>query len=685
MMFHAVGDFDGDGGWEAAAVYRHHGELVITAYKHNGWAWAETDSWRGSGCEIHAFYAAPSITRGYYSHSLIIGWSRDGMSCLSVYDWLKNGLEETARYSFPAASASAGESPADPFPRSAGLYPASVKTAEGVLWGYVDASGRMALPPVYTNALDFQDNGLAVVEKGGKNGVIDSTGRFVVEPVYDSISPFKEGLAAASDKSGARVIDQSGRVITPKSYSFIMPYSEGRALFYVSGQDGSSNYGYLDREGREAVPAKYQEGTDFRQGKAVVKVKEKEYRLIGPNGEKLASYPYWFVGPLSEGLLAFQAEKDSKYGYMDEKGAVVIKPAFTGAQPFEGERAVVNVAENYGALYGLIDKNGHFVIRPAYKDIRLLGEDRAALGKPVDPAQPYIGTRYAIADLNGRMLTGFDYYDVEDFKEGLASVNNGRETFFINTAGRRAPGLPAVSGTGSLAFDGSLIKAQVDNRTSYLDRSGRVVWAQNTVIPLAPPYQVRELKYKPNKDYLVYYPQVEGMGDKAAEGRVNARLKELSGVKPVNPTQQLEHSYTGDFQVVFFRRKLLELLLDSYDYPFGAAHGMPGQVYARIDLDSGRFYELKDLFKPGSDYVKRISGIIGDQIRNNPEYSYVWLDSYKGIAADQLFYVTGDDLHILFTPYEIAPYAAGFPEFIIPFAELEDILDKNGAFWRSFH
>jgi len=51
------------------------------------------------------------------------------------------------------------------------------------------------------------------------------------------------------------------------------------------------------------------------------------------------------------------------------------------------------------------------------------------------------------------------------------------------------------------------------------------------------------------------------------------------------------------------------------------------------------------------------------QIKTKEEYSYMWLEQYKGIKPDQPFYVTGDALHLYFYPYEIAAYAAGFLRF----------------------
>jgi hypothetical protein len=241
-----------------------------------------------------------------------------------------------------------------------------------------------------------------------------------------------------------------------------------------------------------------------------------------------------------------------------------------------------------------------------------------------------------------------------------------------------------LDGSGTLAVIGRLIQANIDQRLSYLERSGRVVWRQNTVIPLRPPYRVKEHKYKPNKDYLVYYPQVVGMSDQASERQVNERLMELSQVKSVPSDVQLDYSYTGDFEVAFFQKNLLVLELEGYHFPYGAAHGMPTRLYTHINLVNGHMYELKDLFKPGSDYTQVLSAIVAKQIKEDPQYSYVFPDTYKGIRADQPFYVTSDALHLYFEPYEIAPYVAGFPNFTIPFSSIMDIIAVNGQFWRSF-
>ncbi|WP_239635180.1 WG repeat-containing protein [Paenibacillus sp. H1-7] len=670
-------DLDGDRLEEIAAVYRFYDGVYLLVLKHNGTSWEIASVSKEPGDHVGLLGATPVLQQD--RSNLIVGWQRNGMtSHFSVYEWTAGGMREYE-------DRSVGESfglPRSGFQRIVSLFPATVNTVSGTVWGYIDNKGQLRIQPQYEYASDFQDNGLARVQSHGKNGVINTSGHYVVRPMYDFIGEFSEGRAAVIDKQGFKLMDETGRIVTPKAYSFISSMKEGRAMF---SDHQSSKYGYLDANGNEVIPAQYDEASDFRNGKALVKVKDGEYALIGLDGRKLTTYSYPFVGQPGDGLLPFQKEQNGRYGYISEKGDIVIQPAFTGAFPFQEGRAVVNTAEDYKNKYGLINTKGQYVIQPGYNDIRQIGEKRVALGKAIRADQPYIGSVYAIADTDGKQLTDFVYYDVGDFHKGLASVNDRKQTFFIDPSGKPAPGYPKINGTGTVALQDSIIQANVDQRLSYWNREGQPIWQQNTVIPLRPPYRVKEEKYKPNKDYLVYYPQVEGMSNATAQQRVNTKLKEMSQVKPIPSDTQLDYAYTGDFAVTFFKKTLLVLELSGYNFPFGAAHGMPSRKYPHINLQDGTMYALKDLFKPGSNYVAVLSEIVGKQIKEDPQYSYVFPDSYKGIRPDQPFYVTEHALHLYFEPYEIAPYAAGFPTFTIPFAQIMNMIAVDGSFWKSFH
>jgi hypothetical protein len=567
---------------------------------------------------------------------------------------------------------------------TASIFPVSLKVVGGSKWGYINSKGKFALKPIYEQAGDFQE-GIAIVRLNGLSGVIDHSGYFIVKPKYDTIQPFSEGRATVIDQQGFKIIDESGKELTTKAYSFIGDYKEGRVLFSITDEKGKNLYGFLNRRGKEVIPASYLSASNFKDGKSVVKVKDGTFALINLTGKVLQKYNFPFVGEYGEGLLPFQKSPGGMFGFINEQGKVFIEPRFKWAEPFQDGSAMVTISDAHHDLSGLIDKKGQYILKPNYHQISHLGENRVAIGKAVDPEKPYMGEVYALGDTNGHILTGFIYNRIGLYENGKASAANDQFTFFIDKKGRRINTLPIVKGNGKLHVDQTLIKGEVDFRLQYFKKDGELVWRQNTVIPLNEPYSVSEQKYKPNKDFLIYYPQINGMVDRKTQERINQLLKDLAGIKETPAHLQLESNYMGDFEVTFYRKELVVIEITGYNYPFGAAHGMPVKKYVHLDPKTGDIFLLKDLFKPGSPYIKVLSERIGNQIKNNPQYTYVFPGSYKGIQVDQPFFISEEGLNVYFVPYEIAPYAAGFPTFTIPFEELTDIIDRNGSFWRSFH
>ncbi|MFZ3589630.1 WG repeat-containing protein [Bacillus sp. DJP31] len=566
------------------------------------------------------------------------------------------------------------------------LYPASVKTVKGSVWGYINKEGECAVRPTFDYTMDFQANGLSIVEKNNQYGLINEFGKFVVQPTYQSINDFSERRAIVSTDEGYFVMDEKGKLLTTEPYQYIGMYQESRAQFSIL-KDNSYFYGFLDLNGKEAIPTQYKSAYDFQNMQAIVQLENSFYALINQDGKVLQTYSYPYIADQGDGLVAFKKADDfeAKFGVMDLGGNVILSPTYSGIQPFQDGRAVVNIAEDFKNNFGLIDRKGTYIIKPIYNDITMLGQERVSVGKALDEEKPYLGSRFAIATTDGMFLTDFKYDQVQHFDQGFASANNDIQTFFINKKGKIASELPVLRGTGSLTLEGDMIKAFIDQRVSYMTRDGKIIWMQNTVIPLNRMYKVIEKKYMPNKEYLVYYPQVTGMKNEKTEKSVNEKLKELSQVKEIDATKPVEYSYTGDYDVEFFNEELLVLEINGYEFPFGAAHGMPLKVYPHTNLRNGTFYKLKDFFKPGSEYVKVLSDIIGEQIKNDETYSYVFPDTYKWISPDQPFYISEDVLFIYFTPYDIAPYAAGFPTFTIFYSEILDIINKEGDFWKSFH
>ncbi|MCX7747230.1 MAG: DUF3298 and DUF4163 domain-containing protein [Clostridia bacterium] len=180
---------------------------------------------------------------------------------------------------------------------------------------------------------------------------------------------------------------------------------------------------------------------------------------------------------------------------------------------------------------------------------------------------------------------------------------------------------------------------------------------------------------RPNLD--IYYPVIIGLGNMGIQQKMNNDILKLVNQLIItqgyyqNPQTQV----TGWFEIKTNERGILSLSIGNYAYPPKAAHGMTYIKSLTYEVQSGRNYQLSELFKPGSDYVKVISDNIAVQIK---ERDIPLLDGFKSISPNQDYYIADKALIIFFQLYEITPYYVGFPSFPISVFELQDLIKENG-------
>jgi hypothetical protein len=181
---------------------------------------------------------------------------------------------------------------------------------EGQKVGFVDENGRFMINPSFDDALPFSE-GLAAVQIGDKWGFIDTRGEQVIPPQFTAAFYFIEGVAMAELNSLDVLIDRSGRVLA-SDFSFVEGIvSNGR----VPARDDKS--GFLDLEGRIAIPLVYDSVRSYSGGLAAV-------------------------------------EKAGKWGYIDSDGRVVIPFEFDEAGEFGSGLAPVRI----GTRTAFINKSG---------------------------------------------------------------------------------------------------------------------------------------------------------------------------------------------------------------------------------------------------------------------------------------------------------------------------------------
>jgi Protein of unknown function (DUF3298)/WG containing repeat/Deacetylase PdaC len=572
------------------------------------------------------------------------------------------------------------------------LYPALTNTIKGKRYGYINKDKNIIIPFKFNSAYDFNNYGVAIVSEDSIFRLIDTKGNYISTEKYDSINPYKENRAVYVQNSKMGVLDEKGYKITEAKYDYVGNYNNGRAVIEKK-IDNNYKYGYIDLDGNEIVEYKYIEASDFNDGFAVVKVKDEDFALIDLNGNVVNTYNYQYVGSYGEGLMTFSRLLGGPYGYINKDGEIVISPKYAYADKFNDGAAIVSLEFKANGTFGVIDKLGKAIYGEIYNDIKYLGEEKLALGLPIGKDKLVTRSIYAIADTSGTLLTKFIYREVGSFFNGLSYASDEKKTFFIDKNGVVVKDLPIVEGSGELRLKGDLIYADIDYSPYYLDKNKNIVYEPNKEIKLNKDYSIFINKYKPNINYLIYIPSVTGLKSKEVEENINLKLKEMSLFRPYDEDKKVEniiitsedvltYDYYGNFTILFYKNNILTLDLVGYYYPLGAAHGMPTRKTPTINLITGDFYKLEDLFKVNSNWKDELNKIIDEMIKKDPNYEYVFKDAFKGITENQDFYIDENNLYIYYPPYEIGPYSAGFITFKIPFSNIDMLLNKEGDFYK---
>lgn len=268
---------------------------------------------------------------------------------------------------------------------------------------------------------------------------------------------------------------------------------ERPGLFHVV-KDGRS--GFINSQGRIAIPARFDDAADFHEGLARVSEGGK-LGFINLAGEVVWRASFDSVGDFSEGLATVEVgwktnptigltTEMGQWGFVDKTGRLAIPLNFTRAGSFSEGLAAVQMGKSFGDLSGFIDHAGRVVFEFPF-DVSWGFHEGLALVRSKD------GTFFL--DKTGKKLhtPQIDDYQARSFSEGLAAVQIAGKWGYIDKTGRIAitpqfddaasfsEGLAAVRITvAETAFVTCPMQDPGSTRTStklygYIDRAGRMV------------------------------------------------------------------------------------------------------------------------------------------------------------------------------------------------------------------
>lgn len=177
----------------------------------------------------------------------------------------------------------------------------------------------------------------------------------------------------------------------------------------------------------------------------------------------------------------------------------------------------------------------------------------------------------------------------------------------------------------------------------------------------------------------VSYPQVAGLKNDNVQSKINQLIsRQILDLIPKEGCRDYE-TIKGTYEVKLNRDGILSMKFNVYTFRKQAANGLDVQKSITVNLETGKIYQVYDLFKRNSNYRAVITRLIKEQIK---ERDLPLIKEFKGIGDNESFYLTNNALVIYFQEIEFTPHYVGIPEFIIPFNQIKSLINKEGPIAR---
>ncbi|MBQ3946420.1 MAG: WG repeat-containing protein, partial [Alphaproteobacteria bacterium] len=204
--------------------------------------------------------------------------------------------------------------------------------------GYIDEKGNILIEPQFDYADRYFTEGTAYAELGEKHGLIDSTGNFsiVFVDTVEVVKDFEKGLAVVECKNGEGIINKKGKLLLWKEGDLRLNFDGNDIFVCVRSYDNGWKSYITDLNGTvigvvSDDPNHYICYHDFHDGLCCVK-KNNKYGFMNNKGELVIDTIYDDAGDFSNGLC--WVKKHSKYGFVNNKGELIIDTLYDDARNY---------------------------------------------------------------------------------------------------------------------------------------------------------------------------------------------------------------------------------------------------------------------------------------------------------------------------------------------------------------
>lgn len=303
-------------------------------------------------------------------------------------------------------------------------------------WGYITDGGVFAIPPQFDGLGEYREDRISFC-KNGRLGFLNATGEQVIPPIFEveryEMPHFNECLCAV----------------------------RFRGLI-----------GYVDKAGKWIIQPQFQQGWDFRDGKAIVETSE-GYAIIDTKGGRLTELQAFLISGLQDWPAIWNCfpvfvRNDQRIltQWLNWSGEVVFGARFCWMTNWTEDTAgFCEHEDRVSQPWGLVRKTGEVVAPPQFFALSEFVDGLARARRAQDD--------YGFINAAGEWVILPRFQQAQPFSDGLACVTLNGKKGFINTRGEM---IIEARFDQEARFRSGFAQVEHEGKHAVIDKQGRVVW-----------------------------------------------------------------------------------------------------------------------------------------------------------------------------------------------------------------
>lgn len=280
-------------------------------------------------------------------------------------------------------------------------------------------------------------------------------------PKYDRLTPYYDNndgiyyIAKYNDKYG--FIDENGLDITPMKYNYVCDFN-----FNLAKVEINNKWGVVDYDGNELVECKYNDIILPKyfipsENKPIIVRIDNKFGAINDKGETVIPIECKFIEFFGNDMI--KVNKNDKFMLFDFDGNPITKSEYERISYFNEN--LIQVQLNCSS--GLINKLGEEIAPPSYYWIDEIKHGLAMVRNE---------NRYGFLDETGNVIVPSIYSRVRVFDKDLIIVSLNKKYGLLNKKGKA---ITPIQYDRITYFNSEVIKVQIDREESFINKQGTTV------------------------------------------------------------------------------------------------------------------------------------------------------------------------------------------------------------------